>query len=98
MHVQVVPDWERLTAHIEADPESKEKLGWVREMYAFSVAVALQVSHLGVAPSSEFGLCECLISWITILSIIISAWHCALDDLRGLTMLHSDHEPHRCEL
>ena len=40
--MQVMPDWERLTAHIEADPESKEKLGWVREMYAFSVALALQ--------------------------------------------------------
>ncbi|KAK9795215.1 hypothetical protein WJX73_002433 [Symbiochloris irregularis] len=39
---KVIPDWERLTAHIEADKESKEKLGWVREMYAFSVAVALQ--------------------------------------------------------
>lgn len=39
---KVTPDWERLTAHIEADPESKEKLGWVREMYAFSVALALQ--------------------------------------------------------
>lgn len=24
---QVTPEWERLTAHIEADPESKEKLG-----------------------------------------------------------------------
>ncbi|DBA81022.1 TPA: hypothetical protein ACH3X2_007228 [Trebouxia sp. C0005] len=40
--IKVTPDWERLTAHIEADPESKEKLGWVREMYAFSVALALQ--------------------------------------------------------
>ena len=40
--MQVTPDWERLTAHIEADPESKDKLGWVREMYAFSVALALQ--------------------------------------------------------
>ncbi len=43
---QVAPEWERLTAHIEADPESKEKLGWVREMYAFSVAMALK----GVKP------------------------------------------------
>ena len=44
MHgVQVVDDWERLTAHIEADKESKEQLGWVREMYAFSIAAALQV-------------------------------------------------------
>ena len=41
--VQVVDDWERLTAHIEADKESKEQLGWVREMYAFSIAAALQV-------------------------------------------------------
>jgi hypothetical protein len=39
--VQVIPDWERLTAHIEADKESKDKLGWVREMYGFSIAVAL---------------------------------------------------------
>ena len=27
---QVTPEWERLTAHIEADPESKAKLGCVR--------------------------------------------------------------------
>lgn len=42
MTLQVTPDWERLTAHIEADPESKQKLGWVREMYAFSTALAIQ--------------------------------------------------------
>lgn len=42
--MQVTPDWERLTAHIEADKESKEKLGWIREMYAFSVAVPLSGS------------------------------------------------------
>ena len=41
--VQVAADWERLTAHIEADEESKRQLGWVREMYAFSIATALQV-------------------------------------------------------
>ena len=40
--MQVAPEWERLTAHIEADPESKERLGWVREMYAFSTALALK--------------------------------------------------------
>ncbi|EIE24619.1 hypothetical protein COCSUDRAFT_14028 [Coccomyxa subellipsoidea C-169] len=44
--MEVAPEWERLTAHIEADMESKEKLGWVREMYAFSVAMALK----GVKP------------------------------------------------
>ena len=41
--VQIAPDWERLTAHIENDPESKKQLGWVREMYAWSVGAALQV-------------------------------------------------------
>lgn len=46
--LQVVPDWERLTAHIEADKESKDRLGWVREMYAFSVAAALQVPGAAV--------------------------------------------------
>lgn len=47
---QVVPEWERLTAHIEADPESKERLGWVREMYAFSVATALKRVRLEMLP------------------------------------------------
>ncbi len=42
MHEQIAPEWERLTAHIEADPESKKQLGWVREMYAWSVGAALQ--------------------------------------------------------
>ena len=50
-----MPDWERLTAHIEADAESKEKLGWVREMYAFSVALALQDIKVDLAkpPSNK---------------------------------------------
>ena len=52
---QVVDDWERLTAHIEADKESKEQLGWVREMYAFSIAAALQVPPPHVA--RELGGC-----------------------------------------
>ena len=39
----VTPEWERLTAVIEADPVSKQSLGWVREMYAFSIACALKV-------------------------------------------------------
>ena len=41
--IQVTPDWERLAAHIEGDAAGKAKLGWVREMYAFSIACALQV-------------------------------------------------------
>lgn len=43
--VRVVPEWERLTAHIENNEDIKNKLGWVREMYAFSIAAALEVSY-----------------------------------------------------
>ena len=51
--MQVAPEWERLTAHIEADPESKERLGWVREMYAFSTAVALKKIELDIIACPE---------------------------------------------
>ncbi|CAD7702597.1 unnamed protein product [Ostreobium quekettii] len=47
---KVVLDWERLALHIEGDNESKEKLGWVREMYAFSIACALNDVHLDLRP------------------------------------------------
>ena len=49
----MAPEWERLTAHIEADPVSKEKLGWVREMYAFSTAVALKKIKLDIVACPE---------------------------------------------
>lgn len=48
--LRVAPDWERLAAHIEATPEAKDKLGWVREMYAFSIACALNVRSLLLPP------------------------------------------------
>ena len=48
--MQVVDDWERLTAHIEGDRASKDQLGWVREMYAFSIAAALQVGQAALCP------------------------------------------------
>jgi len=38
---RVTPDWERMAAIIEANEDVKNKLGWVREMYGFSVAMAL---------------------------------------------------------
>lgn len=38
-HLKVTPLWEELTAKMEASEEMKKGLGWVREMYAFSVAV-----------------------------------------------------------
>lgn len=39
---RVTPVWERITAQIETDEEAKKALEWVREMYAFSVAAALE--------------------------------------------------------
>lgn len=36
---QVVPFWEDLTAKMEEDKEMTKALGWVREMYDFSVAL-----------------------------------------------------------
>ena len=41
--MQVMLDWVRLTELIENSPAAKEALGWVREMYAFSIAAAMQV-------------------------------------------------------
>jgi len=37
----LTPDWERFTFHIENTKEAVDKLGWVREMYAFSIAAAV---------------------------------------------------------
>ena len=39
--MQVTPDWEKYAAAIEADTGLKEELGWVREMYGFSVALTV---------------------------------------------------------
>ncbi|GAX80911.1 hypothetical protein CEUSTIGMA_g8346.t1 [Chlamydomonas eustigma] len=36
----VMPFWEKVTAAIEADPEAVKVLGWVREMYAWDIALA----------------------------------------------------------
>lgn len=41
--LRVTPEWEALTARIEGDANAKAKLGWVREMYAFSIACAKAV-------------------------------------------------------
>ncbi|PNH02423.1 hypothetical protein TSOC_011595 [Tetrabaena socialis] len=38
----VVPEWERITAKIEADPKAVKQLDWVREMYAWDIALALR--------------------------------------------------------
>jgi len=38
--VRLMPKWEEYAAWIENDSEAKDKLGWVREMYAYSIAAA----------------------------------------------------------
>jgi len=38
---KVCPRWVELTAKLEKDEEAKEAFGWVREMYAYSIAAAL---------------------------------------------------------
>lgn len=37
----IVPGWEQITAKIEASDEAKKVLDWIREMYAWDVALAL---------------------------------------------------------
>lgn len=53
---QIVPDWERLSAVIEGDERMKKTLGWVREMYAFSAALAIHGLKLDMPrpPDSPF--------------------------------------------
>ena len=40
--VKLMPKWEEYAAFIESDSEAKDKLGWVREMYAYSIAAAAE--------------------------------------------------------
>eukprot|EP00245_Coleochaete_scutata_P006796 TRINITY_DN21580_c0_g1_i1.p1 TRINITY_DN21580_c0_g1~~TRINITY_DN21580_c0_g1_i1.p1 ORF type:complete len:801 (+),score=219.38 TRINITY_DN21580_c0_g1_i1:188-2590(+) len=47
---KVLPIWVKVTADIEKDEEAKEKLGWVREMYAFSIATALAKMPIDLPP------------------------------------------------
>ncbi|KAL4420198.1 hypothetical protein ABPG77_011414 [Micractinium sp. CCAP 211/92] len=51
--IRVTPDWERLTAQVEADEALKKQLGWVREMYAFSVALALNKLKVELKPPGQ---------------------------------------------
>lgn len=50
---QITPDWERLTYFIEKNKAVKDNLGWVREMYAFSIAAALQKVPFELKPVQE---------------------------------------------
>ena len=37
----LIDEYVRIAAAIEADPDAKKKLGWVREMYAYDLAAAV---------------------------------------------------------
>ena len=51
---RVCPKWVELTAALEKDEEAKEAFGWVREMYAYSMAAALaDVKHETPAPPAS---------------------------------------------
>lgn len=82
----ITPDWERVTAAIEADPEAVKVLGWVREMYAWDVAVAMHpeinmvteeptVSRLMVQPPADHRLGEASICHYT--------WGAIYNDTKG---------------
>jgi hypothetical protein len=48
--IAVTPDWVRLAAKIEADDRLKKVLGWVREMYGFSIALAIHKLAVDLTP------------------------------------------------
>jgi hypothetical protein len=51
------PEWVRLSAWIEANKEAREALGWVREMYAWDVAVARAGVRLDAKAPPDSPLC-----------------------------------------
>lgn len=51
--LKVTPDWERLSSEIEQDQQIKSELGWVREMYGFSAALALQGIDIDLSPPPQ---------------------------------------------
>ncbi|EFN57057.1 hypothetical protein CHLNCDRAFT_143799 [Chlorella variabilis] len=51
--LRVLPRWEAYSAQIEADAEASKRLGWVREMYAFSLAVAVERLDLDLGQSGN---------------------------------------------
>ena len=55
----LTPDWVRLAAWIEGDAEAKDKLGWVREMYAYDVAAHINgVLHEVQDPGSTWTITQ----------------------------------------
>ena len=50
---KVTPVWEEMAAMIEADDEIKKSLGWVREMYGFSVALSKTGINIDLAKKSD---------------------------------------------
>ncbi|KAG7674404.1 hypothetical protein Ndes2526B_g05130 [Nannochloris sp. 'desiccata'] len=78
--LSITPHWERITADMEEYEDAKEKLGWVREMYAFSIACALENvtldlqlppnSPLMIQPPADHGMGDAAIMHYTWSSII----------------------------
>ena len=48
---KVTPDWETMTAKIEGNDDIKKALGWVREMYAFSMALSMNKIKVDLTPA-----------------------------------------------
>jgi hypothetical protein len=48
---KVTPDWETMTAKIEGNDDIKKALGWVREMYAFSMALSMNKVKVDLTPA-----------------------------------------------
>lgn len=51
--LKVTEEWERMAALIESKDDIKNKLGWVREMYGFSVAMAIKGIDIDIDGTSK---------------------------------------------
>ena len=57
--VPLMDEYERIAAAIEADPVAKQRLGWVREMYAYDLAAAIiGVKHVVQDPGETIMIAQ----------------------------------------
>lgn len=57
--VQVIPDWERLTAHIEEHKETKDALGWVSSFFYLMEIQNSRIFTQHEAQHNMYYLCAC---------------------------------------